>query len=740
MIHRNSPLDILLKVVLYGYGTLMLWEWLQPVNQLTDTGNMGVFIVFMCLTLVSYFLQMRWFVRMMILVGYITLSIQYLYSQFSLFDPAWIGELISDMKMNISRMVEADWMLLTNSFRTLLFFVMIWLISYLIHYWIAVRRNVFLFFLLTIVFLAVLDTFTPYDADGPIIRVVIIGFAVLGLLAFFRLFKQERLSVSIDGLRRWLIPLTIMVLFSGTIGFAAPKLNPQWPDPVPFITSYSMKSTLDSDGKGGKRVGYGENDTQLGGSISDDNAVVFYADAPSRHYWKVENKYYYTGKGWTRLDYPGELSEYDNDQDMVDLTGTELPGMKLQERKASVKMEQFYNHVPYPTPSLLKRVSAEEADQYIFNDSTNLLTAQSNSWGRLKLTDYEVNYYLKTFDRNYLKKVTSANDVPEDIIGIYTQLPRNLPERIRNLAIEITSDKDNWYDKAKAIENHFDGPEFVYDKQDIPYPEEQQDYVDQFLFDTLRGYCDNFSTAMVVLLRSLDIPARWAKGYSDGVATIKDGKSVYMITNNNAHSWVEVYFPDVGWVPFEPTKGFNNTNQFYGATLNTHSNENDHNTAVTTPENREPNLPNKKPLPDMDKTDQSATLASGDISWKIILRNTAMGLAGVTIFAFLLYKLRRKWLPYVFIKRYKRKDDSDTFTSAYHVLLKQLNRAGVPRPEGQTLREYAVYVDSVYHMANDNMQQMTKEYERILYRGDQENQAWKRYKELWENLIKETTS
>ncbi|MGE8081316.1 DUF4129 domain-containing transglutaminase family protein [Peribacillus loiseleuriae] len=740
MIQRNSLLDILLKVVLYGYGTLLIWEWLQPVNQLTDTNNMGVFIVFVCLSLLSYFLQMHWVVRIMILVGYIILAIQYLYSQFSLFDLAWIGELISDMKMNISRMVEADWMLLTNSFRTLLFFVLIWLICYLIHYWVAVRRNLFLFFLLTTVFLAVLDTFTPYDADGPIIRVVIIGFAVLGLLAFFRLFEQEKLSVSSRGLRSWLMPLTIMVLFSGTIGFAAPKLKPQWPDPVPYITSYSNKSTGDSNKAGSKRVGYGENDSQLGGSISDDHAVVFYADAPTRHYWKVENKYYYTGKGWTRLNYPGELIEYENDRDMVNLTGTELPGVKLQELKTTVKMEQFYNHVPYPTPSILKGVSAEGADQYVFNDSTNLLTAQSNSWGRLKLTDYEVNYYLTTFDRNYLKKVTSANDVPKDIIGIYTQLPRNLPERIRNLALEITGDQDNWYDTAKAIENYFDGPEFVYDKQDIPYPEERQDYVDQFLFETLRGYCDNFSTAMVVLLRSLDIPARWAKGYSDGVATIKNGESVYMITNNNAHSWVEVYFPEVGWVPFEPTKGFNNTNQFYDASLNTNSNANDHDTAVTTQEKKEPTQSDKKTLPEIDKPNQSTTSKSYGFSWENVLRNTAIGLAGVTIFVFLLYQSRRKWLPYVFITRYKGKNGTDTFTSAYHVLLKQLNRAGVPRSEGQTLREYAVYVDRVYHMANDNMQQMTKGYERILYRGDQENQAWRQYQELWENLIKETTS
>ena len=146
---------------------------------------MIVFIVFMCLSLLLNFLQVHWVVRILILVGYVTLSIQYLYSQLSLFDLAWIGELMSDVKMNISRMVEADWMLLTNSFRTLLFFVLIWLITYFIHYWVTVRRNIFLFFLLTIVFLAVLDTFTPYDADGSYYSGRSHWFCYAGIARFF---------------------------------------------------------------------------------------------------------------------------------------------------------------------------------------------------------------------------------------------------------------------------------------------------------------------------------------------------------------------------------------------------------------------------------------------------------------------------------------------------------------------------------------------------------------------------
>lgn len=65
---------------------------------------------------------------------------------------------------------------------------------------------------------------------------------------------------------------------------------------------------------------------------------------------------------------------------------------------------------------------------------------------------------------------------------------------------------------------------------------------------------------MVVLLRSVGIPARWAKGYNTGSVTKVngDGTDVYTLSNADAHSWPEVYFPGFGWLPFEPTPGFSN--------------------------------------------------------------------------------------------------------------------------------------------------------------------------------------
>ena len=65
---------------------------------------------------------------------------------------------------------------------------------------------------------------------------------------------------------------------------------------------------------------------------------------------------------------------------------------------------------------------------------------------------------------------------------------------------------------------------------------------------------------MVVLLRTLGIPARWTKGFTNGLRTGTDnqGNEEYSILNSHAHSWPEVYFPGFGWLPFEPTPSFAN--------------------------------------------------------------------------------------------------------------------------------------------------------------------------------------
>jgi hypothetical protein len=122
-----------------------------------------------------------------------------------------------------------------------------------------------------------------------------------------------------------------------------------------------------------------------------------------------------------------------------------------------------------------------------------------------------------------------------------------VPDRVYHL--EITAGKINAYDKAKAIEAYLRN-NYPYDLE-VPAPPEDQDVADYFLFDLKKGYCDYYATAMVVLARASGVPARFVSGYSSG--SYDAANAEYIVRELNAHSWAEVFFPEIGWVEFEPT-------------------------------------------------------------------------------------------------------------------------------------------------------------------------------------------
>ena len=86
---------------------------------------------------------------------------------------------------------------------------------------------------------------------------------------------------------------------------------------------------------------------------------------------------------------------------------------------------------------------------------------------------------------------------------------------------------------------------------DSPVPPTGQDAVDHFLFETDVGFCEQFASATVVMLRSLGIPARVVAGYTPGDRNPFTG--YYEVRSSDAHSWVEVWFPRFGWYEFDPT-------------------------------------------------------------------------------------------------------------------------------------------------------------------------------------------
>jgi transglutaminase-like putative cysteine protease len=141
-------------------------------------------------------------------------------------------------------------------------------------------------------------------------------------------------------------------------------------------------------------------------------------------------------------------------------------------------------------------------------------------------------------------------------------------QKIHNLAVQIVTaaNATTPYDQAAAIEAYLRDPRNFKYVLDIK-PPAGVDPMDWFLFDTVsgrQGYCEYFATAMGDMLRSLGIPARLVNGFGPG--TYDSAVQAYVVRAEDAHTWVEVYFPapngstePYGWVPFEPTADGNYT-------------------------------------------------------------------------------------------------------------------------------------------------------------------------------------
>jgi len=121
---------------------------------------------------------------------------------------------------------------------------------------------------------------------------------------------------------------------------------------------------------------------------------------------------------------------------------------------------------------------------------------------------------------------------------------------VHDLAVQVTADATNPYDQATAIESYLRA-NYTY-KLDPGVPwQPGQDRLEYFLFTNKVGYCQYFATAMADMMRSLGIPTRLVSGYGPGQYDQKLNK--FVVHESDAHLWPEVYFPQYGWVTFEPT-------------------------------------------------------------------------------------------------------------------------------------------------------------------------------------------
>ncbi|HEV8340008.1 MAG TPA: DUF3488 and DUF4129 domain-containing transglutaminase family protein [bacterium] len=158
----------------------------------------------------------------------------------------------------------------------------------------------------------------------------------------------------------------------------------------------------------------------------------------------------------------------------------------------------------------------------------------------------------RPLDPSPLRLQAAGAAYPRFILERYLQLPPSVTPRTSALARRITADAPTPYTRVQAVNRYLWG-QYAYDLSIGPQ-RTRGDAVDYFLFEERRGYCEQFASAMIVLLRSVGVPARLATGYTPG--TVHPLTGLLEIRNSDAHAWVEVFFPGTGWVEFEPTPSF----------------------------------------------------------------------------------------------------------------------------------------------------------------------------------------
>jgi len=190
---------------------------------------------------------------------------------------------------------------------------------------------------------------------------------------------------------------------------------------------------------------------------------------------------------------------------------------------------------------------------------TSLLGADPNSDGSWSVdqpfeegSTYGVTSLVPQPSEDQLRDAGTA--YPADVERKFLELPSSTPAVVAETArkIEGDYDTDTPYDAARAVERYliYDGG-FVYNL-DVSYRRADR-AIEEFLGDGKEGFCTQFSTSMALILREMDIPSRVVYGATTG-DEVDDGE--YVVTGSNMHTWVEAYFPGVGWYPFNPTPGF----------------------------------------------------------------------------------------------------------------------------------------------------------------------------------------
>lgn len=294
---------------------------------------------------------------------------------------------------------------------------------------------------------------------------------------------------------------------------------------------------------------YGRDELLLGGTIQLGDQVMMLVQAPNtnRYYWKSRTFDTYTNGRWTSLD--GQNYSSDNNN-ILDIPGQPYQLGTRRDVLQKVTIVTGPSRLIYAAPQA-RRVGLASQVEATFIDpvskTLNPIVIRPNS----TLNDgdsYTVISSISTANETVLRQAAPTSN--DRWLDRYRTIdPSIAPRTRRDLLPKIVQGQATAYDKAKAIEQWL--RRNIRYNETLPPPPYDRDLVDWVIFDQQEAYCTYYATAMVVMLRSLGIPARMAAGFSQGIWD--PSTQQYIVRERDAHTWVEVYFAGAGWVEFEPT-------------------------------------------------------------------------------------------------------------------------------------------------------------------------------------------
>jgi protein-glutamine gamma-glutamyltransferase len=275
------------------------------------------------------------------------------------------------------------------------------------------------------------------------------------------------------------------------------------------------------------------------GRIQQNDAVVMRVrienDAPNEIHWRGVALDTFDGQYWSRSKTALREPKTRNDRDLFQVdVARRQEGLTLQ----TVYLEPLDSPVIF---GLYRMIGIQGNFNVLFRDAAGAITFQRTG----ERVSYKV---LSDTAEPRVEKLRADRSPYSADLANYLQLPKNLDERIVELADKIAVNSSNRYDIAVATERYL--------QNSYGYTLEQKasgtDPLSDFLFNVREGHCEYFATAMAIMLRTQGIAARVVNGFQRG--EYNDTADVYVVRQRNAHSWVEVYFPESdSWVTFDPT-------------------------------------------------------------------------------------------------------------------------------------------------------------------------------------------